>query len=117
MVNAALNMLTRTSTEYLAQNSHIYMNSVDTGWINDEHPLQKASKISKTNLFQTLIDEIDAANIILASIFSGTAIDQQKQQNNNDDCTENDTKKNNKKDEKIKKPFGKFFKDYRKTEC
>ena len=36
MAKAALNMLTRTSSEDLARRSRIYMNSVDTGWINDE---------------------------------------------------------------------------------
>lgn len=35
MAKAALNMLTRTSAEDLAKKSRIYMNSVDTGWIND----------------------------------------------------------------------------------
>ena len=59
MAKAALNMLTRTSAEDLAKGYRIYMNSVDTGWINDENPLEKASKIAKHNLFQTPIDEID----------------------------------------------------------
>ena len=39
------------------------MNSVDTGWINDVNPIEKASKIASTNLFQTPIDEIDAADV------------------------------------------------------
>ena len=54
----ALNMLTRTSAEDLAKRHRIFMNSVDTGWINDENPLTKASKTAETNFFQTPIDEI-----------------------------------------------------------
>ena len=61
MAKAALNMLTRTSAEDLAAKHRIFMNSVDTGWINDENPLEKAKKTAETNLFQTPIDEIDAA--------------------------------------------------------
>jgi NAD(P)-dependent dehydrogenase (short-subunit alcohol dehydrogenase family) len=51
MAKAALNMLTRTSAEDLATNYRIYMNSVDTGWINDENPLEKASRIARENHF------------------------------------------------------------------
>ncbi|KAL7495764.1 hypothetical protein ACHAWT_004138 [Skeletonema menzelii] len=91
MAKAALNMLTRTSSEELAKKSRIYMNSVDTGWINDENPLEKASKIAKANHFQTPIDEIDAAARILDPIISA---------------------KNDKSDVK----YGCFFKDYKETE-
>ena len=42
----------------------IYMNSVDTGWINDENPLEKATRIAGDG-FQTPIDEVDAAARIL----------------------------------------------------
>ena len=66
------------------------MNSVDTGWINDENPLTKASKIAETNLFQTPIDEIDAAARILDPVFSGV-IEQQRL-------------------------YGKFLKDYHESE-
>ena len=93
MAKAALNMMTRTSAEELAKKHRIYMNSVDTGWINDENPLEKASKIAVTNLFQTPIDEVDAASRILDPIFSGI--------NAGRDC---------------EKDFGKFLKDYRETE-
>ncbi len=92
MAKAALNMLTRTSAEDLAKKHRIFMNSVDTGWINDENPLEKASKIAKTNLFQTPIDEVDAAARILDPVFVGV------------------------ENEKGKKEYGKFFKDYRETE-
>jgi len=86
MAKAALNMMTRTSAEELATKYKIYMNSVDTGWINDENPLEKAAKTAKVNHFQTPIDEIDAAARILDPIFDG------------------------------RKLFGKFFKDYKETE-
>lgn len=91
MAKAALNMLTRTSSEELAKNSRIYMNSVDTGWINDENPLEKASKIAKANNFQTPIDEIDAAARILDPILSA-------------------------KNDRSSIKYGCFFKDYKETE-
>jgi len=93
MAKAALNMLTRTSADDLAKNHRIYMNSVDTGWINDENPLEKASKIAKNNLFQTPIDEIDAAARILDPIFTGV--------------------KGGREQTKL---YGKFLKDYRESE-
>jgi len=99
MAKAALNMLTRTSAEELAKSHRIFMNSVDTGWINDENPLEKASKTAQTNHFQTPIDEIDAAARILDPIFVGVDLDMRTS------------------DRKIKiKEYGKFFKDYRETE-
>ena len=91
MAKAALNMLTRTSSEELAKKSRIYMNSVDTGWINDENPLERASKTAKANLFQTPIDEVDAAARILDPIFSA-------------------------KIDKTTIKYGCFFKDYKETE-
>jgi len=96
MAKAALNMLTRTSSEELALKHRIFMNSIDTGWINDENPLDVASKTAKTNLFQTPIDEIDAAARILDPIFVGVQIDE-----------------NNERGEKL---YGKFLKDYKETE-
>jgi NAD(P)-dependent dehydrogenase (short-subunit alcohol dehydrogenase family) len=93
MAKAALNMLTRTSSEDLAKKHRIYMNSVDTGWINDENPLEKASKIAETNLFQTPIDEIDAAARIVDPIFTGVNGGRES-----------------------KKAYGVFLKDYRETE-
>lgn len=97
MAKAALNMLTRTSSEDLAHNSRIFMNSVDTGWINDENPLEKAAKIAETNIFQTPIDEIDAAARILDPVFVGLNLDALSA------------------GEK-KKDYGKFFKDYKESE-
>jgi len=41
MAKAGLNMMTRTSADDYAK-SRIYMTAVDTGWINDENPLEVA---------------------------------------------------------------------------
>ena len=68
---AALNMMTRTCAEDLAMNSGIYMNSVDTGWINDENPLPTAQRIAESHNFQTPIDEIDAAARIVDPVLVG----------------------------------------------
>ena len=106
MAKAALNMLTRTSSEDLAKKSRIYMNSVDTGWINDENPLEKASKIATINNFQTPIDEVDAAARILDPVFVGIQLD-------------DGTKEGDDYDKEAKcclKDYGKFFKDYKETE-
>mmetsp|Transcript_100040 Transcript_100040/g.188291 ORF Transcript_100040/g.188291 Transcript_100040/m.188291 type:complete len:637 (+) Transcript_100040:107-2017(+) len=71
MAKAALNMMTRTSAEDFAKTSGIYMNSVDTGWINDENPLPTARRIAEDHGFQTPIDEIDAAARILDPVLTG----------------------------------------------
>jgi len=71
MAKAALNMMTRTSGEDYARTSRIYMNSVDTGWINDENPLPTARRIATDHGFQTPIDEVDAAARILDPILQG----------------------------------------------
>ena len=93
MAKASLNMMTRTSAENLAQQHRIYMNSVDTGWINDENPLERASRTAKNNLFQTPIDEIDAAARIVDPIFSGVVSGLEGE-----------------------KVYGKFLKDYKESE-
>merc|ERR1712196_741647 len=67
MAKASLNMMTRTSAADYVK-SKIYMNSVDTGWINDENPLGKAARVAVENNFQTPIDEIDAASRVLDPI-------------------------------------------------
>ena len=90
MAKSALNMMTRTSAEDLAKNHKIYMNSIDTGWINDENPLAKAEKIAATSGFETPIDEIDAAARILDPVWTGVRGERQH--------------------------FGQFFKDYKPTE-
>ena len=62
-------MMTRTSAADYAK-SHIYMNAVDTGWVNDEKPVAHAARVAKEQNFQTPIDEIDAAARILDPIYS-----------------------------------------------
>lgn len=69
MAKAALNMMTRTCAEELA-GCAIYMNSVDTGWINDEKPIERAAEHADRHHFQTPLDEIDAASRILDPILS-----------------------------------------------
>merc|ERR1719230_966586 len=71
MAKAALNMMTRTSAEDYAYSSGIFMNSVDTGWINDENPLPTAQRIAAEHGFQTPIDEVDAAARILDPVLVG----------------------------------------------
>ena len=66
---AALNMMTRTSaSDY--QKSNIYMLSVDTGWINDEKPLDRAYQVMIERDFQTPLDEEDAAARVLDPIIN-----------------------------------------------
>ena len=45
-------MMTRTCALELHASSAILMNSVDTGWINDENPLEKAAATAERNHFQ-----------------------------------------------------------------
>ncbi|CEL92767.1 unnamed protein product [Vitrella brassicaformis CCMP3155] len=70
MAKAALNMMTRTAAKEYADQG-IYMNAVDTGWINDENPLPKAKDIADKHHFQTPIDEVDAAARILDPVWVG----------------------------------------------
>ena len=95
MAKAALNMMTRTSAQDYKK-SRIYMTAVDTGWINDEKPLEKAMAHEKKHSFQTPIDEIDAAARLLDPIFA-PLIKQAK-------------------GEKCEPPYGHFIKDYEKCE-
>ena len=69
MAKAALNMLTRTSAQDYVK-SKIYMTSVDTGWINDEKPIDLAIKHEQRHKFQTPLDEIDAAARVLDPVIA-----------------------------------------------
>ena len=64
MAKAALNMMTRTSAQEYSK-AGILMNSVDTGWINDEKPAEKARRHMDKHNFQTPLDEVDAAARVL----------------------------------------------------
>lgn len=67
MAKAALNMMTRTSADDYAL-SGIYMNSVDTGWITDESPVQKKQRRNDDFMLCPL-DEVDAAARCLDLIY------------------------------------------------
>ena len=70
MAKAALNMMTRTSAlDYVKDGIH--MNSVDTGWITDEDPLEIAERKQKELRFHTPLDHEDAAARICDPIFDG----------------------------------------------
>jgi len=70
MAKAALNMMTRTSaTDYQADGIH--MNSVDTGWITDEDPVEIAARKTAEQRFHPPLDIIDGAARIVDPIISG----------------------------------------------
>jgi len=73
MAKAALNMMTRTSAAELAASHRIYMTAVDTGWINDENPRERAARTAETSHFQTPLDEVDAAARVLHPVFEGVS--------------------------------------------
>ena len=70
MAKAALNMMTRTSAEDYIKDG-IHMNSVDTGWITDEDPIELAEKKREAHGFHPPLDHVDAAARICDPIFSG----------------------------------------------
>ncbi len=70
MAKAALNMMTRTSAaEYQADGIH--MNSVDTGWVSDEDPLDIAERKTAEHRFHPPLDIVDGAARIVDPIISG----------------------------------------------
>jgi NAD(P)-dependent dehydrogenase (short-subunit alcohol dehydrogenase family) len=70
MAKAALNMLTRTSSvDYIEDGIH--MNSVDTGWVTDEDPVEKAQEKQQMHGFHPPLDIVDGAARICDPIFSG----------------------------------------------
>ena len=70
MAKAALNMMTRTSAaEYHADGIH--MNSVDTGWVTDEDPVQIAERKVSEHRFHPPLDIIDGAARIVDPIIDG----------------------------------------------
>lgn len=70
MAKAALNMMTRTSaTDY--QNDGIHMNSVDTGWVTDEDPVEIAARKTAEQRFHPPLDIVDGAARILDPIITG----------------------------------------------
>ena len=70
MAKAALNMMTRTSaTDYYQ--CGIHMNSVDTGWVTDEDPVEVAARKRVEQRFHPPLDALDGAARILDPIISG----------------------------------------------
>ena len=70
MAKAALNMMTRTSAaDYHA--GGIHMNSVDTGWVTDEDPLEVAERKAAEHRFSPPLDIVDGAARIVDPIIAG----------------------------------------------
>ncbi len=70
MAKAALNMMTRTAAaDYEADGIH--MNSVDTGWVTDEDPVDIAARKTAEHRFHPPLDIIDGAARITDPIISG----------------------------------------------
>ncbi len=70
MAKAALNMMTRTSAADYVKDG-IHMNSVDTGWVTDEDPIQIAQRKTEENGFHPPLDIVDGAARIVDPIFDG----------------------------------------------
>ena len=70
MAKAALNMMTRTAaTDYQADGIH--MNSVDTGWVTDEDPVEIAARKVADHRFHPPLDIVDGAARITDPIIGG----------------------------------------------
>ena len=70
MAKAALNMMTRTAAaDY--HHDGIHMNSVDTGWVTDEDPVEIAARKTAEQRFHPPLDIVDGAARIVAPIISG----------------------------------------------
>jgi NAD(P)-dependent dehydrogenase (short-subunit alcohol dehydrogenase family) len=72
MAKAALNMMTRTAAADYARDG-IYMNSVDTGWITDENPLDRKLHAQQARGFYTPLDAIDGMARLYDPIVQGLA--------------------------------------------
>jgi len=70
MAKAALNMMTRTAAaDY--HGDGIHMNSVDTGWVTDEDPVEIAQRKTTEQRFHPPLDIVDGAARILDPIING----------------------------------------------
>ena len=70
MAKAALNMMTRTSAPDYVKDG-IHMNSVDTGWITDEDPVEIAARKVEEHGFHPPLDVVDGAARIVDPVFDG----------------------------------------------
>jgi NAD(P)-dependent dehydrogenase (short-subunit alcohol dehydrogenase family) len=70
MAKAALNMMTRTAaTDY--HGDGIHMNSVDTGWVTDEDPVEIAARKTREQRFHPPLDIVDGGARIVDPIIGG----------------------------------------------
>ncbi len=70
MAKAALNMMTRTSaTDY--HDDGIHMNSVDTGWVTDEDPIEITMRKRDEMRFHPPLDAVDGGARIVDPIIDG----------------------------------------------
>lgn len=70
MAKAGLNMLTRTSAPDYVRDG-IHMNSVDTGWVTDEDPIELAKQKREVQRFHPPLDIVDGAARIVDPIIQG----------------------------------------------
>jgi len=70
MAKASLNMMTRTAAlDYIEDGIH--MNSVDTGWVTDEDPVEQADMKREVHGFHPPLDIVDGAARIVDPIIDG----------------------------------------------
>jgi NAD(P)-dependent dehydrogenase (short-subunit alcohol dehydrogenase family) len=72
MAKAALNMMTRTSSQELFETDRILMNAVDTGWITDERPHQEKLRIAAEG-WHAPLDLVDGAARVYDPVVQGEA--------------------------------------------
>ena len=74
LAKAAMNMLTRTSSQELFDTDRILMTSVDTGWITDERPHPTKVRLAEEG-FHAPLDLVDGAARVYDPIVRGEAGD------------------------------------------
>ncbi|AKU19301.1 SDR family NAD(P)-dependent oxidoreductase [Luteipulveratus mongoliensis] len=72
MAKAALNMLTRTSSEEMFESDRILMTAVDTGWITDERPHDEKLRLAAEG-WHAPLDLVDGAARVYDPIVRGEA--------------------------------------------
>ncbi len=70
MAKAALNMLTRTSSQEMLEKDGILMSAVDTGWITDERPHPMKKRLAEDG-FHAPLDLVDGAARVYDPIIRG----------------------------------------------